>query len=67
VKFDVPNDFLSQLSEDEEILFFWDSCSEATLWDEDRGAPVGAFSCAPPHGDIRDYIPVTDQLKTNIR
>ena len=67
VKFDVSADFVSQLSKEEEVLFMWDSSSEATLWDESGGAPIGAFSCAPPHSDVRDYLPVTQQLITHNR
>ncbi|KAF6023718.1 MAN2C1 [Bugula neritina] len=67
VNFQVPKDFVSGLSEDEEVLFYWDTCTEATIWDENTSAPIGAFSCAEPHGNVRDYIPVTNQLKSSTR
>lgn len=67
VKFEVPESFISTLTDDEEVLFYWDSSSEATLWDEAAGCPVGAFTCSAPHGDVRDNVPVTNKLKTDSR
>ncbi|XP_067943567.1 alpha-mannosidase 2C1-like [Watersipora subatra] len=67
VKFVVPEDLTAALKEYEEVLFYWDSSSEATIWDEVKGHPIGAFSCAEPHGNVREYFPVSNEMLSSKR
>lgn len=67
VKFTLPENWLAEVREDEEVLFYWNTQSEATIWDEKGGQPIGAFSTGAPHGDIREYYLVSPDMINNNR
>jgi len=48
-----------------QVLFVWNSSSEATLWDEGTDQPITAFSDGGPFGDVRDYFLITDKFQNN--